>query len=145
MRKEYKSTLCWRSCVFSVYRVAKKPRVCGYYPWGRFAKWAVSEEGFTSTRTTECILNTNITKKNNRWWPIPEIIPSFRKKLWFILKIHSDLQFGEPNFTTFWGRFANFENFARRKVQGFLQLYPCTLFCSHRECCGGKLGEAGRW
>ena len=24
-------------------RVAKKSRVCGYYPWGRFAKWAVSE------------------------------------------------------------------------------------------------------
>ena len=27
------------------FRVAKKPRVRGYHPGGRFAKWAVSEEG----------------------------------------------------------------------------------------------------
>ena len=30
-------------------KVAKKPRVCGYYPRGRFAKCAVSEESFMST------------------------------------------------------------------------------------------------
>ena len=39
-----------------------------------------------------------------------------------IVKIHSDLKFGKPNSTTSWGRFANFENFARRNVEWFWQL-----------------------
>ena len=46
---------------------------------------------------------------------------------WFIRKIHSDLQFGKPSFTTSWGRFANFENFARRKVEGVLQLWKLSI------------------
>ena len=106
------------------YRVAKKPRVCGYHPWGRFAKWAVSEEGFMSTRYIMYPKHKH-NKKNDRWWSIPENHAFwFIQKInhWFILKIHSDLQFRKPNFTTFWGRFANFENFARRKVGRFLQL-----------------------
>ena len=52
---------------------------------------------------------------------------AFFLKHWFILKIHYDLQFGKPNFTTFWGRFENFENFARRKVEHFLKLCIASL------------------
>ena len=103
-------------------RVAKKPRVCVRKVCKMGSQWV----GFTSTHYI-------IYPKH---WHNKKLIDDdlFQKSCLLseknsdsFLNIHSDLQFGMPNFTTVWGIFASFENFARRKVERFMQLWWKSL------------------
>ena len=75
-----------------------------------------------STRTTECILNTNITKKL--------IDDDLFQKSFLLSEKKCDLF---SRFILIFSLESPILQHFEEGLQGFLQLCPCTPICSHRE------------